>query len=157
MITTFLKSAAMSIMGFLKGAVLALYFFLLYISQLYDIIDRHLLSSHGYADDTQLYVFFCPACVANQKSTLAALEECISDVRAWLVSHKLLFKDTKTEFLVIGTPQQLSKIEIGSVNVGGAQIKSVDSVRNLGSWFDKHMSMSVHVGKMCSKSIWRTL
>jgi hypothetical protein len=55
-------------------------------------------------------------------------------------------------FLVIGTPQQLSKINIETVNVGGVQIKPVDSVRNLGSWFDKHMSMSVHVGKMCSKA-----
>jgi hypothetical protein len=36
--------------------------------------------------------------------------------------------------------------------VSGVQIKTVDSVRNLGSWFDKHMSMSVHVGKMCSKA-----
>jgi hypothetical protein len=48
---------------------------------------------------------------------------CISDVRAWLVSHKLMFKDTKTEILVIGTPQQLSKLEIGSVNVGAVQMK----------------------------------
>ncbi len=138
--------------GVPQGSCLGPILLLLYISQLYDIIDRHLPSSHGYADDTQLYVSFRPDCVANQRSTLAALEGCISNVRGWLVSHKLLFKDTKTELLVIGTPQQLSKIEIGSVNVGGFQIKSVDSVRNLGSWFDKYMSMSVHVGKMCSKA-----
>jgi hypothetical protein len=46
---------------------------------------------------------------ANQESTLSALEECISDVRAWLVSHKLMFKDSKTEFLVIGTPLKLDQ------------------------------------------------
>ncbi len=63
-----------------------------------------------------------------------------------------MFKDSKTEFLVIGTPQQLLKINIESVNVGGVQIKPVDSVRNLGSWFDKHMSMSVQVGKICTKA-----
>jgi hypothetical protein len=69
---------------------------------------RHLLYSHGYADDTQLYyVSFRPDCGANQESTLSALEECISDVRAWLVSHKLMLKDSKTEFLVIGTPLKL--------------------------------------------------
>ena len=126
--------------------------FLLYVSQLYDIIDRHLPSSHGYADDTQLYVSFRPDSHVNQQSTLSALEDCISEVRAWLLSHKLMFKDSKTEFLVIGTPQQLSKVEIGHVNVGGVKINAVDSVRNLGSWFDKHMSMSVHIGRMCSKA-----
>ena len=29
---------------------------------------------------------------------------------------------------------------------------SAQNVRNLGSWFDKHMSMNVHVGKVCSKA-----
>jgi hypothetical protein len=47
------------------------------------------------------------------KRVLCLYSDCITDVRAWLVSHKLMFKDTKTEFLVIGTPdQQLAKLEI---------------------------------------------
>ena len=31
-------------------------------------------------------------------------------------------------------------------------IKPVESVRDLGAWFDEHMSMEVHVGKICSKA-----
>jgi hypothetical protein len=68
-----------------------------------------------------------------------------------MIRSPILLYQISPSFLVIGTPQQLSKINIEFVNVGGVQIKPVDSVRNLGSWFDKHMSMSVHVGKTCSK------
>ena len=83
---------------------------------------------------------------------MLALEECITDMRSWLLTHKLMFKDSKTEFLIIGTRQQLSKIQIDSVKVGGVDIKPVEKVRNLGSWFDNHMSMNIHVGKVCSKA-----
>ena len=48
--------------------------------------------------------------------------------------------------------KQLAKVSIDSIGVGDADIKPAQNVRNLGSWFDKHMSMNVHVGKVCSKA-----
>ena len=58
---------------------------------------------------------------------------CITDVRAWLVSHRLMFNDMKTEFVIIGSRQQLSKVTIDSVKVGDSKIKPIESVRNLGA------------------------
>ena len=63
-----------------------------------------------------------------------------------------MFNDTKTEFLIIGTRQQLAKVSIDSIGVGDADTKPAQSVRNLGSWFDKHMSIDAHVGKVCRKA-----
>ena len=40
------------------------------------------------------------------------VEVCITGVRACLVSQKLRFNNFKTEYLIIGTYQQLRKIEI---------------------------------------------
>ena len=71
------------------------------------------------------------------------MKACISDVRAWLIHNRLLINDAKTEFL-------LSKISINSITVGDSTIQPLDSVRNLGSWFDA--TMSVHISKNCSKA-----
>ena len=134
--------------GVPQGSCLGPVLFLFYVSKLFEIINKHLPCSHGYADDTQLYLSFSPESLTCQNEAVKAIEACIADVRAWLVSQKLKFNDFKTEFLIIGTRQQLNKIEIDSVRVGDVAIKPVESVRNLGAWFDKHMSMDVHVGKV---------
>lgn len=126
--------------------------FILYISRLYHVIANHLPSAHGYADDTQLYLSFRPNDISSQDHAIAALEACISDVRSWLIYNRLLINDSKTEFLVVGSRHQLSKIAIDSITVGNSTIQPLNSVRNLGSWFDSNMSMSIHIGKICSKA-----
>jgi len=37
---------------------------------------------------------------------LDAMENCITDVRSWMINNKLKLNDDKTEFLVIGTSKQ---------------------------------------------------
>ena len=122
------------------------------MSQLFQIINKHLPSSHRYADDTQLYLSFSPDSPIVQDQAIQIISNCIDEVRAWLVSRKMMLNDTKTEFLIIGTRQQLAKVSIDSIGVGDADIKPAQNVRNLSFWLDKHMSMNVHVGKVCSKA-----
>ena len=118
------------------------------------MIANHLPSAHGYADDTQLYLSFRPNDRSSQDQAIASVEACISDVRAWLIHNRLLINDSKTEFLVVGSRLQLSKIAIDSITVGDSTIQPVKSVRNLGTWFDSKMSMSIHIGKICSKAFY---
>ena len=63
-----------------------------------------------------------------------------------------MINDSKTDFLIIGTRQQLEKTSIQSITIRDTVIKPLERVRNLGSWFDAHMSMNVHIGKICSKA-----
>ena len=81
---------------------------------------------------------------------LEAIERCISDLRKCMYRDNLKINDDKTEFLVIGSRQQLLKINHSSVRVGTIDIKPVKVVRNLGAWFDSHFSMSTHISKSCS-------
>ena len=59
-----------------------------------------------------------------------------------------MINDAKTDFLIIGTRQQLEKTSIESIIIGDSVIKPLKSVRNLGSWLDAHMRMDVHIGKI---------
>ncbi len=64
----------------------------------------------------------------------------------------LFIQSSKTEFIIIGSRQQLSKVSIDKLRVGEVLIFPVSAVRDLGSWLDIHMSMNMHVSKICSKA-----
>ena len=49
---------------------------------------------------------------ANQEAPLARVERSIEDIRNWMLNDKLKLNDDKTEFMIIGTSQQLAKVSI---------------------------------------------
>ena len=68
-----------------------------------------------------------------------------------MLTHKLKINDSKTEFLMIGTKQQLEKVNITEIKVGDSLIKPVSSARNLGVIFDSNMSMAQHINQVCKR------
>jgi hypothetical protein len=108
---------------------------------------------HAFADDTQLYLSFTPnPDNYNQETAVRAMEDCIDDIRTWMVHHRLFIQSNKTEFIIIGSRQQLIKLSIDKLRVGDVNVSPVSTVDNLGSWFDMYVSMDIHVGKVCSKA-----
>jgi len=59
------------------------------------------------------------------------MECCIEKIRRWLI-HDRLLNDDKTEFIIIGTRQQLNKLQAMNIKVGGSVIKPSLQVKNLG-------------------------
>ena len=138
--------------GVPQGSCLGPILFIMYASRLFHVIKKHLPDVQGYADDTQLYMSFRPGSSACQDEAVRAMEVCIADIRGWMASHQLMLNDSKTKFVIIGSRQQLTKVNIDGIQVGATEIKPVKSVRSLGAWFDTTMSMNVHIGKVCSKA-----
>lgn len=86
--------------------------FNIYVSKLFEIIKNHLPDAHAYADDTQLYLSFKPDSAMSEFDAVHSLQSCIKDIKTWMTVDKLRLNENKTEFIVIGSRAQLSKVRI---------------------------------------------
>lgn len=66
---------------------------------------------------------------------------------------KLKLNEDKTEFIIICTSVQLSKLNVSDIIVGQARISSVTAVKDLGS--DANLNISVHIGHLSSHNVRR--
>ena len=131
-----------------QGSVLGPLLFSLYTTPLSKIIRLHLhITFHFYADNTQLYIHLSHK---NDCAAFAKLNACLHDVQRWMSRSKLKFNPEKTEFIVFGSKAQRRKISSHfPVSILGSLLHPVDSVRNLGVWFDAEFSSSEHVKTTC--------
>ncbi len=134
--------------GVPQGSKLGPLLFASYIAPLSTVVSKTDVDDEKFADDEQLALAFKPKPVQNQNNSKFNMEDCIIDVRDFLFKNMLANNGDKTEFLLVGSPQQLKKVDFGSIKVGNVEVKAVDKVRNLGVIFDKHMTMEDHVNKL---------
>lgn len=140
--------------GVPQGSCLGPLLFIIYVSKLFKIVEHYLPDAHCFADDTQLYLSFKPLGDTAQADAIQAMEKCIDAVRNWMIQDRLLINDDKTEFLLVGTRQQLEKLNSCSITVGNNRISPSPCVKNLGSWFDSNLSMTDHINKACNAAFY---
>ena len=99
--------------------------FTIYASKLFEILKRHLLDVHVYADDKQLYLLFKPGSNVSELEAVTALQNCIIDIKTWMTTDKLKLNDGKTEFIIIGTRAQLDKINITKLSIDQVKVSAV--------------------------------
>ena len=139
-------------MGCASSSCLGPLLFVLYFSKLFEITGCYLPNIHVCADDTQLYISFSPNDIDEQLNTLSATEDCVAAIRSWMSEDKLKLNDDKTEFLLVGTRQQLAKVCIKDIKFGCVEISPSSSVGNLGVWFSSSLNMSEHITKLCASA-----
>ena len=91
---------------------------------MFEIVEKHLPSVHCYADDTQLYVAFSPNQPGDDEAALKAMSNCIRDLGDWMVRDRLKLNEDKMEVVLIGTGQQLAKVNVTSIAVGDETIEA---------------------------------
>jgi len=104
------------------------------------LIKRHHLTPHGYADDTQIYGY----CQSSDAGILAQrVSVCIDEVSAWMKANRLQLNPTKRFWCASLRRQHM--IPTKSVRVDDVSLSPVTAVRDLGVYIDADVFMRTHV------------
>ena len=108
-----LSSIGLITTGVPQGSVLGPLLFLLCSADVPLIANQ--LGIHCYADDGQIYVFDKAAEAVGMINKVAS---CIEEIDRWMSSNRLKLNSEKTQFIWLGSRQQLSKVGIDHVQLG---------------------------------------
>ena len=107
-------------------------------------IQRHGLSHHSYAYDTQLYMTMDHS-NNDWRDGLARIELCVSEIREWMNQNMLKLNDDKTELIVFTSKYKHDLYNGLSITIGGTVVDCSSQVRYLGVIFDRVLSLRQHV------------
>ena len=82
-----MSSRRPSLRGVPQGSVLGPLLYLVYTAPIADIIKKHDLLYHPYADDTQLYISFNTDCCADLDEAKLSVERCVKEIDFWVCKN----------------------------------------------------------------------
>jgi len=113
----------------------------------FTLIHSHKLDHHLYADDTQVYTSLP---TADTDLSLKQLGDCLSDISGWMTNNKLRLSANKTDFIIIGTSRQRSRLtRFFPMNIISHSITPSDFVHNLDVTFNNDFNFRKYVSLTC--------
>ena len=120
----------------------------MYTTPLSTLISSRSLNHHLYAENTQIFISFAPKTFTT---AITQLQDTIFDISSWMIANLLSLSPSKTEFMLIGLPQEISKIFNSCLSLpSNHPITPTESACNLGFIFDSSLTFSKQISSLSS-------
>ena len=119
-----------------------------YASTMQDSVPAS-IAIHGYADDHALKASFQAGFRDEESRVITQLQQCISNIKTWMDGNRLRMNSSKTEFLIVGSRQQLQKTNTCKLDVNGDLIDRSHCIKYLGVEVDENLNFKNQISYKC--------
>ena len=136
--------------GVSQGSVFGPILFSLYTSPISEIIQKHDVLYHQFADDITL---FTGASYLDSHPSLTKISECITELNLWFSNNHLMLNPNKSEVMFVGSPILLSKSNLPTeVIFDGITLSVTSKLKILGVTLDSRLNFTHFVSQIIQAS-----
>ena len=138
--------------GFPQGSTLGGPKFNMAAAPVPPLINMHGINNQCFADDTNAYIAFDIKDDSDTTSAMGKIQECLADVKRWMLDNKLKLNASKTK-VVLFSPRRLNSFTLPiPIVFGGKDLPVLKQIKSLGVIFDSEMNMQKQVNRTISSA-----
>ena len=80
---------------------------------------------------------------------------CIGDINHWMTSNRLKLNTDKTDFILLGTRQQLGKTSLKEIDINGVRVPVSTTVTCLGVLIDSELMFAAHMRRLTGRCFYQ--